>query len=418
MKRIVIVVGGVETLEYFAYQIGKTFEEEGYLTYYFNLKDVTESIRRLKKFNRYGETALLTFNFEGLSQENGIYKAGKGYIWEEYRLPCYNIAVDHPYYYHKRLVDLPKEYYHISIDRNHEAYFKRFYPEYNHLGFLPLAGTMLADELKDDVNEISKGGENPCEKKQNEEGKHGIMTEHRTMDVIMTGNYTPPSFSEPYIHRINEEYAQFYQSIIDELIREPQKTLEEVAIAHCTAELGDISEESTRMVLHNMIFIDLYIRSYWRGKVVKTLVEAGIHVDVFGKGWDELPCDKQKMEKYLHIHPQTTSLVCLQQIKRAKVSLNIMPWFKDGAHDRVFNSILNGTVCVTDKSKYLCEELPDGEGACYYDLDKLSQLPKLVWGLLGDDEQRQRIIEKGLKRVNPDHTWEARARQLIKIFAL
>ena len=386
MKRIVIVVGGVETLEYFAYQMGKTLEKEGYLTYYYHLKEVAESNKRLKKFNRFGETVMLTFNFEGLSQESGLYKSGKGYIWEEYDLPCYNIAVDHPYYYHKRLVDLPEKYYHISIDRNHEAYFKKFYPEYNHLGFLPLAGTKLTDE-----------------------------SEPKTIDAIMTGNYTPPSFSEPYIHRINEEYATFYQGIIDELIREPHKTLEEVAIAHCESELGEVSKESTRLVLHNMIFIDLYIRSYWRGEVVKTLVEAGIHVDVFGKGWEELPCDKQKMEQYLHIHPQTTSLVCLQQIKRAKVSLNVMPWFKDGAHDRVFNSILNGTVCVTDRSKYLCEELQDGEGACYYDLDRLELLPKFVSDLLDNDERREQIVEKGLVKVNPHHTWENRAGQLIAL---
>lgn len=391
MKRIVIVVGGVETLEYFAYQMGKSFEKEGYLTYYYNLKEVAENNKRLKKFNRFGETVMLTINFEGLSQEAGLYKPGKGYIWEEYDLMCYNIAVDHPYYYHKRLVDLPEKYYHISIDRNHEKYFKEFYPEYNHLGFLPLAGTRLQDEAEPKAN-----------------------TEPKNIDVIMTGNYTPPSFSESYIHRINEEYAAFYQGIIDELIREPHKTLEEVAMAHCESELGEVSKESTRLVLHNMIFIDLYIRSYWRGEAVKTLVEAGIHVDVFGKGWEELPCDKQKMEQYLHIHPQTTSLVCLQQIRRAKVSLNVMPWFKDGAHDRVFNSILNGTVCVTDRSKYLCEELQDGEGACYYDLDKLTLLPELVSHLLDSDVLRKQIVERGLKKVNPYHTWEARARQLIE----
>ncbi len=410
MKRIVIVVGGVETLEYFAYQMGKTFEKEGYLTFYFDLKDVTESAKRLKKFNRYGETALLTYNFEGLSQEIGIYKSGKGYIWEEYLIPCYNIAVDHPYYYHKRLAKLPKEYYHISIDRKHEAYFKKFYPEYNHLGFLPLAGTMLEDDL-----DVEKSvGEDHSRVNANGAGMlKTALAENRMMDVIMTGNYTPLSFSEPHIHRIDEEYAAFYQGIIDELIKEPHKTLEEVAMAHCRDELGEVSNEGVRLVLHNMIFIDLYIRSYWRGEVVKTLVEAGIHVDVFGKGWEELNCDKRKMEQFLHIHPQTTSLVCLQQIKQAKVSLNVMPWFKDGAHDRVFNSILNGTVCVTDKSIYLCDELKDGEGVCYYELDKLKLLPERVLGLLNSESQRQEIIEKGLKKVNPYHTWDDRARQLI-----
>ena len=89
-----------------------------------------------------------------------------------------------------------------------------------------------------------------------------------------------------------------------------------------------------------------------------------------------------------------------------------MPWFKDGAHDRVFNSILNGAVCVSDRSKYLCEELKDTEGVCYYDLKKIEELPKMVQELLQDEEKRQIILENGIEKVRESHTWENRARQL------
>lgn len=389
IKRIVMVVGGVETLEYFSFQMGKTFEKEGYPVYYYDLKNEAESTRRLRKFVRIRETVLITFNFEGLSKESGVYSETRGYIWDEYQMPCFNIAVDHPYYYHKRLEDLPDKYYHISIDKNHVKYFERFYPEYNHAGFLPLAGTVLQEE---------------------EAQGDGAEAD---IDVILTGNYTPLSFSEKYIHRMNGEYAAFYQGIIDELIEHPDRTLEDVAAAHCKEELGDISDGDFRLVMHNMIFIDLYIRSYWRGQVVKTLVDAGVVVDVFGKGWEELKCQRPEN---LHIHPMTTSLVCLQQIKRAKVSLNVMPWFKDGVHDRVFNSILNGTVSVTDKSRYLCQELPEGQGVCYYDLENLDKLPELVDELLKKPDKRQGIVENGMDKARTCHTWESRARQIIDYF--
>ena len=59
-----------------------------------------------------GETVMVTFNFEGLEQEPGVYKEGLGYIWDSYGIPCYNIAADHPYYYHERLQNLPKQYHH------------------------------------------------------------------------------------------------------------------------------------------------------------------------------------------------------------------------------------------------------------------------------------------------------------------
>ena len=89
-----------------------------------------------------------------------------------------------------------------------------------------------------------------------------------------------------------------------------------------------------------------------------------------------------------------------------------MPWFKDGAHDRVFNSILNGAVCVSDKSKYLCEELKEGEGVCYYELEQMKELPNIVRELLSDDEKRRTIINNGMEKVRKNHTWENRAKQI------
>ena len=394
MKRIVMVVGGVETLEYFSYQMGKTFAEAGYPVFYYDLKDEEASAKRLRKFIRTGETALVTFNFEGLEKEPGVYREGIGYVWDEYKIPCYNIAADHPYYYHDRLSDLPKEYHHISIDKCQEQYFKEFYPEYHHLGFLPLAGTGLPETVE--TAESDKG----CEPA--ETGRH--------MDVIMTGNYTPPSFCEKHIHWINEEYAAFYQGIIDDLIANPNQTVEAAELAACEREMGHTPYDEIRIAMHRMIFIDLYVRNYWRGEAVKTLVDAGIVVDVFGKGWEELEC---KSPENLRIHPQTTSLACLQHLQHAKVSLNVMPWFKDGAHDRVFNSILNGAVCVSDRSKYLCEELQEGEGICYYDLTELMQLPYIVQDLLQNENKMQDIVSKGIEKVRKNHTWDTRAKQII-----
>ena len=64
---------------------------------------------------------------------------------------------------------------------------KEFYPEYHHLGFLPLAGTELPREQERET----AGQDNymACESVRDE----------RYMNVIMTGNYTPPSFCEKHI---------------------------------------------------------------------------------------------------------------------------------------------------------------------------------------------------------------------------
>ena len=159
-----------------------------------------------------------------------------------------------------------------------------------------------------------------------------------------------------------------------------------------------------------MIFIDLYVRNYWRGKAVRTLVNAGIPVHVVGKGWEEL--EDVRHPECLKLHPQTDSVTCLGMLADAKVSLNVMPWFKDGAHDRVFNSILNGAVCVTDPSRYLEEELHEGEGVCYVALQDMDALPEKVKDLLQNDSGRNEIVRRGRAIVEQKHTWAQRAKTL------
>ena len=409
IRRIVMVAGGVETLEYFAIQMAERFRELGYSVFFYQLKDEAGSARKLRKFVRTGETALVTFNFQGLEKEEGVYREGIGYVWEEYRIPCYNIAADHPYFYDDRLCDLPADYHHISIDRCQESYFREFYPEYHSQGFLPLAGTEL--------HENQSGGGEPAGSGQREtrlgvavlreDMAAGDGAAEREYDVLLTGNYTTVSFFEPYINWINEEYAAFYRGIIDDLIAHPHQTVEEAGIRHCEREMGKTPYDELRIAFHKMIFIDMYVRNYWRGAAVRTLVNDGIRVDVVGKGWEEL--DGVERPECLVIHPQTDSLACLRMISRAKVSLNVMPWFKDGAHDRVFNSILNKTVCVTDPSRYLREELSEGEGVCYYELERLNGLPGIVKRLLGDPGLREEIVAAGIGKVWERHTWANRA---------
>ena len=390
IKRIVMMEGGVETLSYFSHQMAGEFQKLGYAVFFYDLKQEESSAGKLRKFIRPRETVLVTFNFQGLEKEAGVYREGIGYLWDTYHIPCYNIAADHPYFYDDRLKDLPEKYRHISIDRRQKAYFEEFYPEYVSRGFLPLAGTGL---------------------RQGEAGAQGDAEQAAPCyDVILTGNYTKLSFFEPYINWINEEYAAFYRGIIDDLLEHPTCTVEEVALAHCEREMGKEPNDQLRIALHKMIFIDLYVRNYWRGKAVRTLVNAGIPVHVVGKGWEEL--EDVRHPECLKLHPQTDSVTCLEMLADAKVSLNVMPWFKDGAHDRVFNSILNGAVCVTDPSCYLEEELHEGEGVCYVALQDMDALPEKVKDLLQNDSGRNEIVRRGRAIVEQKHTWAQRAKTL------
>ena len=86
------------------------------------------------------------------------------------------------------------------------------------------------------------------------------------------------------------------------------------------------------------------------------------------------------------MNPDELSYGCLEALADSRLSLNVMPWFKDGAHDRIFNSMCNGAVCITDHSKYLDEILTPDENIIFYDLKQLDKLPEIFENALNDTD--------------------------------
>lgn len=387
IKKLVLFTKGIETLWFFSEQLGRTFEGLGYEIFYFDQCKEYDSFLKLLWFCEPGVTAAISFNFDGCSGEDYMIDSEGVNFFESRDIPMINIVVDHPFYYHKFLPFLPKDYTQISIDRDHEAYLKRFFPEMKRGPFLPLAGTSI-------WNRDSLPG-----------------WEERPYDVVFTGNYTPPSDFEHVITRIDDEYTEFYYGIINDFIEHPHMGMDEGIIRHLIENVEGIDEAGIKECMPNMIMIDLYVRHYFRGEVVKTLVDAGIRVHCFGAGWDRLECR----------HPENIvngnvldSLGCLQQISRAKISLNVMPWFKQGAHDRVFNSMLNGAVCFTDWSAYMKEILQDKTDVCFYELDELEKLPAQIESLLADRECWEKIQRQAYDTAAGQHTWSKRAERIHK----
>lgn len=385
IKKIILFTKGTETLWFFSEQMGKTFELLGYEVFYFDQCKEYRSLSDLIWFCEPGVTAAVSFNFDGCSGEEYFIDSEGISFFDAREVLFINIVVDHPFYYHKFVPYLPKKYMQISIDREHEAYLQHFFPEIRRGPFMPLGGTSLW-------------------KKETLPG-----WEERPVDIVFTGNYNPPSMFEKAITRNGPEYTEFYYDIIHDLIDHPSESMDKVIIEHLRRDVEDVTEPGIKDAMPNMIFIDLYVRHYFRGQVVKTLVDSGLKVYCFGAGWDCLECE----------HPENIvngnvldSLGCLQQISRSKISLNVMPWFKDGAHDRVFNSMLNGAVCASDGSKYMDEILTDGKDYIKYDLARLDELPDRIRDVLKNRETWEHIVKSGYNRALKGHTWADRARFL------
>lgn len=386
MERIVLFAGGIETQEFFSVRIGEFLKQEGYDVFFFNWQQEQECLISLMWFCEKKNTVLITFNFQGIAGEPCfINKKGESF-WDEREVLCINFVVDHPFYYHDYLLKIPQRYHHIHIDRFHKKYIERFYPNVKHSSFFVLAGTELDKQTS-------------------------LQEKNREHEIIFTGNYTSPHTFDRYFMCKGKEYEILYREMAEDLITHPERTMEEVMEEHIREELGVLDDSILRVCMKNLIFIDLYVRFYFRGEVMKVLVDNGFSVHTFGQGWELLDC---KHPENIVMAGGVNSLTCLKEIKKSKISLNVMPWFKDGAHDRIFNSMLNGAMCFSDDSIYLRQEMQNQE-MVFYSLQRLEEIPFLIKEYIKNDEKRIEIAKRGYKKAKKEHTWNEIGKEIIKI---
>ncbi len=385
IKKLILFQGGVETLSYFSFRLAEAFEKLGYEVFIFDLKKDVEDYARLLWFCEAYETAMVTFNFIGISGEKIFEINNGGTFWDHRNILCLNIVVDHPFYYHKPLTNPPLHYIQFCIDRLHISYMKKFFPNISKVSFLPLAGTQVCEDFQ------------PYHK--------------REIDLLFTGNYTEPKKFESYITGSGKEYEDFYRSIITDLLEHTFMPVDKAIEGHIRAELGEVSKDDMKSCMKNMIFIDLYVRFYFRGLIIKTLVDNGIKVHVLGAGWDKLDCIHKEN---LVNGGSVDSFTCIRQMGNAKISLNIMPWLKDGAHDRIFNTMLSKSVSLSDSSAYIDELFLDRKEIMLYSLERISELPQHVLYLLEYPKLAEEIAEAGYRKAGKYHTWEHRAYELDK----
>lgn len=400
IRKIIFIKNAVETLGYFSEQIAQELERNGYETCFIDYERMYESIDAMLHFLDREETALVTFNFIGLRGETVFQTESGRSIWQEENLPVLNILVDHPLYYHSCLKEAGERMRVFCVDREHVGYVRRFYPGVK-VEFLPLAGNELL---------FSHG-----------DGEHGtyradvpepVPYGQRTFDLVFTANYVSMEMLEEKVKALDEDYRIFYRRITEDLIADPAQSVDAVMERHIRDELGAVPEEQLCAAMSGMIWIDLFIRSYFREKVVQTLADAGIIVRVFGADWEKIHC--KKPQNVRTSGGKVDSAACVQAMRDARIALNVMPWFKDGAHDRVFTAMLQGTAAFTDDSRYLREECKDGENICFYSLKTLEQLPDQVARLLDDPVRTAELAERGYRMAEKRHRWKNRAGLLMQ----
>lgn len=376
-KRIVLFGGAHFILQYIAEKYQQAFSKMGYETLIVNLTNSENLMHNMETFYAFAEKgidAVLTFNNRGFllsAKDNEC-------LWDKLKVPCYNMLYDHPMYYFDTLDKSPEQGIVVCEDRNHADYVKRFFPAVRKSFFLSTGG----EELRP--------------------GQPKKPIADRTIDVLYIGG-------NKYIE--NFACDAIAESLIDELTRNPYKTFERVMEDYMKNVQPDISDAELKLMIQKYRFVDLQVTGLYRLETLRTLAKAGINITVYGNDWEQTDLMKYPCINCHSIIPFTEGIMLMED---SKIVLNQFAWFKDGCCERIFNTMLQGAVCLTDDSIYLKEQFTDREDIVFYSMGALDKLPELVNDLLQDPAGMQRIADRGYSNAAAHHTWAHSAIELAK----
>ena len=383
--KIIFIDGLVETLSYFSRRMSLYFEKNGYEVWFWDMHKPLASREQFESMSDRQDMLLVTFNFIGLSGESQFEYDNEISIWDAYGISRVCIMVDHPMYYENRLRGNLQHCRLLCVDRDHCKYIEEYFPPLK-ASFLPLGGTKLAE--KEELND-------------------------RKIDVLFAGNYVTLEGLLKHIENLEPDMKEYLIKLANVLIAHPDMTMEAVAKKCLVEDFDDVTTGEIKEFMHNMIFVDLYVRSYFRRKIICELAQSGIKIHVIGKDWDKAGCGRPENIVCLGV---MDSLGCLKTMQRAKISLNIMPWFKNGAHDRIYNSLLQACITVTDSSGYLDENEIE-KYAVIYDLEHTATLADRIKEILDNPESYRDMVDRGYEYAEKN-TWEERAGYLIECLKL
>ena len=403
ITKLIFFEKGVETLTYFSHALASALEQQGFRTFFYDISKEGASLKHVKRFIKAGETAVVTFNFIGLSGESFLQENHGISIWESFGLPVYCIVVDHPLYYQKQLECGVKKLHMFCVDRQHIRYMKRFYPDIP-CEFLPLAGNLTTEEYA-----VRLRGEADARALT----KDWIPYRERPYEVAFIANYVKLPTIEEHFTSQTKEYIDFYHEILNYLRMHPDQPLDPVYERFVLREVPDATDQELKTAYYGMLFLDMYNRTYFRERTVQLLVDNGVKVHAFGKDWEKLPV--RHPENLIPSRKQLDSEGCVDVLRHAKIALNTMPWFKDGAHDRIFTAMLHGAVALTYSSIYLKERFRNGRELLFYELEELDGLPELVKERLALPVEMEYLTQLAFESAITADTWANRAQQLSEL---
>ena len=418
-RKVIIFKGIIDSLDAFAKELGAGFEKEGCDVLLVDVNDLhyfqDDLFNRIDEYAACEDTIVIFFNSIGMLMD-GI---DGGNYWNRSGVICFDILADPPFFYHSAIESDIKNVTFICVDEEQSDYINRYYGKesdyYKRNGrvrmslYMPLAGVVSDTYMERDLQN----------NRNKDDVDRGISYDfditaieafnNRKYDVIFTGSIRDYEDIDTQIYNLDDSLQDMWDIVLGYICEDTSLTIER-AIRKC---MSDYSLRLTDEHVHQIILLfkkmDSVIRAMHRQRVITAIADGGIKIDVFGDGWDFLK-NKLIHPENLCIHECVSYEESVNIAAQAKISVNVMPWFKTGFHDRIATAMLNGCVSVTDSSSYIDDNYSDGENIVIYKLDNLSELAGNIRTLLENkDNITYKLAMAGKKKAVQADTWHERA---------
>lgn len=295
--------------------------------------------------------------------------------------PKFNYWPDHPAFYYRFSDRYPKDYYILTLDRNYVKFINTYYTNTKAF-YLPPGGIEQSD-------------------------MPGF--EEREYDVSFLGTYVDYRDVLKGFNAGDEVTRIITKSYLDYMIANPDETTED-AFSNVLQRLGaDVTTEQYLTELCKIHRIaTMGAARFYKEKVVETIVNSGIVLDVFGDSWKKANfAGKDK----LRIHPEIPAEKVSEVYRKSKISLNVMTWHKDAVTERVLDAMLSGSLVLTDRTDAMVECFDDKKDILYFNLSNLEKVPEMIKENLKNSD----IALNGCNKAIESHTWKDRAKSLLII---
>ncbi|MCR5467825.1 MAG: glycosyltransferase [Lachnospiraceae bacterium] len=363
---------------YFADSLAESLKRLGDTVLFFDSEK--EPLENMERLTNESFDAIFDFN----SALPKVTMDDDTYFLDHIDSPFYNIILDHPLYHHDSLKHKLKNMHVLCLDERHAKYIKDNYPHIKSVELFAMTGQTAAKT---------------------------IPYKDRKYDVLFTGSYTSSNEILDALCKIPPFMQKITLDVIDIMKADASLQVHE-ALNTVLPEIedSDIILEHYPLHVQGCFLADTFIRAYKREEVLKTLVKADISLTLCGNGWEKFKDVASKENVTILDEIPFSDTFSLMQ--NSKISVNIMPIFTHGTHDRVYSACLNSSVCVTDKSSILEKQFVDRQDICFADISRPTSFSDIISDLLLSEEKAVAISSNGFIYADKNHTWDSRANTL------